>query len=222
MRRIGHALVALLPGLGCAPRPSGSEPVARFGHVTAVIGSRPFVGRFGPDSVIAVYSPTGGQLQIAGAADGHWPAVRLVLRCAHRPVAGAYAVGTFQSPVHATVALGPAPWYRRLTRALRGIPAHHHEQDRFFVSDSGLPGRLELEILDWDAAVVRGRFAVTLRSLSRELETITTHGRFAGRLHVAPTALEPGSQRWGSGFDLNCSAAHRPLTGGAGSGAPAS
>jgi hypothetical protein len=183
----------------CTTPVTENEGNVSFGQLAAKLNGESFVGSFGPDSTIALYSPNVGQIQIEGdkRVSGQRPlVVRLQMRCTEFPKTGGYPIGSLFSPVAAEAFLNPSTWDRiwPLRRRYR----------RSFISDSMPPGRLELESIDTVAGVIKGRFAVQLRSFNRApAETLNVRGAFFGRLRVQ-RMLGERVPRWAPEFDRDC------------------
>jgi hypothetical protein len=66
------------------------------------------------------------------------------------------------------------------------------------------PGKLELDTIDTVGGVIRGRFAVALRSYNRvPAETLNVRGAFFGRLSVERRFHDP-PVLWAPMFDRDC------------------
>ena len=187
------------------------EPAPQFGRVTALLGTTPVVGAWGRDSVVAVYAPDAGTLQIDGArlSGRRLPTVRLMMSCAAPPAPGVYPVRGLGTSIHAEAYLDRggrgawwAPWSRR--------PA-----DRAFLSDSTPPGVLELDTLDLAGGRVYGRFRMVVRSFNRvPAESLAATGTFWGRVRTVDfSRWRTHPLRWAPDMDRNCAAIRRPLPG---------
>lgn len=190
------AVIALL---ACTRSRTEKETPFEFGKLRANLNGSEFVGAFSRDSIIAIYNPNAGQIQIEGdkQVGGRRPLVRVQMRCATFPKAGIYPIrGGLLSPVYVEAFLEPTWWERAWPL--------HGRRIRSFLSDSMPPGKLELDTIDTVGGVIRGRFAVALRSFNRvPAETLNVRGAFFGRLNVehrfgAPPVL------WAPMFDRDC------------------
>jgi len=190
--------VACVTLAACTTPATEREPSFEFGKLRANLNGSDFAGTFGTDSVIAVYDANAGQLQIEGDKNvgGQRPLVRLLMRCTGFPKAGSYPIKGMRSPVHAESYLEP-------TALERAWPLHRRV-DHAFLSDSLPWGKLELDTIDTVGAVIKGRFAVSLRSFNRSpAETLIVHGTFFGRLRTNRIPGEPPI-RWTPLFDRDC------------------
>jgi hypothetical protein len=183
----------------CTTPVTGNENTVAFGQLAAKLNGESFVGSFGPDSTIALYNPIVGQIQIEGdkRVSGQRPlVVRLQMRCTDLPKLGSYPIGNPFSPVAAEAFLNPSIWDR--------VWPLHRREIRSFISDSMPPGRLELESIDTTAGVIKGRFAVKLRSFNRApAETLDVRGAFFGGLRVT-RRLGERVPRWAPEFNRDC------------------
>lgn len=190
--------VAVVAIYACTTPPTEREIPFEFGKLRADLNGSDFVGAFGRDSIIAVYLPSGGTIQIEGDKQvrGRRPLVRVQMRCATFPKAGIYPIRGLLSPVYVESFLEPNAWER-------AWPLHGH-RIRSFLSDSMPPGRLELDTIDTVAGLIRGRFDVALRSFDRvPAETLTVRGAFFGRLSVKRRFGEP-QLHWAPELDRDC------------------
>ena len=190
---------AVIAFLSCTRPLTERETPFEFGKLRANLNGSDFVGAFGRDSIIAIYNPNGGQIQIEGDKQigGRRPLVRVLMRCATFPKAGIYPVkGGLRSPVYVEAVLDPTGWERAWPLHGRGM--------HFFLSDSMPPGKLELDTIDTVGGVIRGRFTVALRSFNRvPAETLNVRGAFFGRLSVEHRFDEP-PVLWAPMLDRDC------------------
>ncbi len=194
------ALTAAVIGLVACTKPVTEKQIPfEFGKVRANLNGSDFVGAFGRDSIIAIYSPNAGQIQIEGDKQvrGWRPLVRVLMRCTTFPKAGIYPLkGGLRSPVYVEAVLEPTGWDRAWPLHGRGI--------RFFLSDSMPPGKLELDTIDTVGGVIRGRFTVALRSFNRvPAETLNVRAAFFGRLSVEHR-FSDHPVLWAPMFDRDC------------------
>jgi hypothetical protein len=190
---------AVIAILACTrPMPERETPF-EFGKLRANLNGSEFIGAFGRDSIIAVYTPNAGQIQIEGDKQvrGRKPLVRVLMRCTTFPKAGIYPIkGGLLSPVYVEAFLEPTGWERAWPL--------HGRRIRAFLSDSMPPGKLELDTIDTVGGVMRGRFAVALRSSNRvPAETLNVRGAFFGRLSVERRFHDP-PVLWAPMFDRDC------------------
>jgi len=189
------AMVALY---SCTTPVTERETPFEFGKLRANLNGSEFVGAFGRDSIIAIYTPGEGGLQIEGDRQvrGRRPLVRVQMRCATLPKAGIYPIKGLLSPVYVESVLEATAWERAWPL--------HGRRIRSFLSDSMPPGKLELDTIDTVAGVIRGRFTVALRSFNRApAETLDIRGVFFGRLSVDHRFNMP-QVRWAPEFDRDC------------------
>ena len=190
--------VIALAAWGCASPAAETEPRFEFGKVRAKLNGSDFVGVFGPDSVIAIWDTIPDQMQIEGDKPirGRKPLVRVLMRCSALPKPGIYAIKNPFSPVSVEAFLQPTAW--QLIWPLRG------GRSRAFLSDSMPTGTLTLESVDPVNGIIKGRFAVSLRSFNRSpAETLDVRGTFFGRLQIEPRFPRP-SMRWSPLFERDC------------------
>jgi hypothetical protein len=193
------AFIAAVVVLVACTRPSTEkEPPFEFGKLRARLNGSDFVGGFTRDSIIAIYSPGQGQVEIIGEKQvrGRKPSVRVFMRCAIFPKAGTYPIGGMRTPVYMEAFLEPSAWERAWPLQRREIHS--------FLSDSMPSGSLELDTIDTVGGVIKGRFAAALRSVNRlPAETLKVHGAFFGRIHMERRFGDRGLG--GSPlFDLDC------------------
>ena len=190
---------AVIAILACTRPMTEREIPFEFGKLRANLNSSEFIGAFGRDSIIAVYTPNAGQIQIEGDKQvrGRRPLVRVLLRCTTFPKPGIYPIkGGLLSPVYAEAVLEPTGWER--------VWPLHGGRIRFFLSDSMPSGKLELDAIDTVGGVIKGRFAVALRSSNQvPAETLNVRGAFFGRLSVEHRFDEP-PVLWAPMFDRDC------------------
>jgi len=193
------AFIAAVVVLVACTRPSTErEPLFEFGKLRASLNGSDFVGGFTRDSIIAIYSPSQGQVEIIGEKQvrGRKPSVRVFMRCAIFPKAGTYPIRGMRTPVFVEAFLEPSAWER-------AWPLHRREIHSF-LSDSMPPGRLELDTIDTVSGVIKGRFAAALRSANRvPAETLNVQGAFFGRIHMERRFGDRGVG-WSPLFDLDC------------------
>jgi hypothetical protein len=164
----------------------------------AKLNGSEFAGVFGPDSILAMWDTSAGQLQIQGdQRGGRRPnLVRVTMRCIALPKPGNYAIRNLFSPVSAEAFVQPTSWQR--IWPLRG------ERYRAFLSDSMPPGSLMLDTIDSANGVIKGRFTVSLRSMNRTpAETLHVRGTFFGRLDLQQHFPRPKGKR-APGFHTDC------------------
>jgi hypothetical protein len=180
----------------CASSAAQTEMQFEFGKLRAEVNGRAFTGVFGPNSIIAVWDTTVGQMQIQGdkrVRGRGTELVRVTMRCGAVPKRGNYAIRNPFSPVSSEAFIAPTGWQR--IWPLRG------SSNRPFLSDSMPPGTLVLERVD---SVIQGRFDVTLRSFNRTpAETLHVRGTFFGRLDVQPRYPRPRAH-WAPEFHTDC------------------
>jgi hypothetical protein len=183
---------------GCTTPLTEREIPFEFGKLRADVNGSDFVGAFGRDSIIAVYLPSGGTIQIEGDKQvrGRRPLVRVQMRCAIFPKAGTYPIKGLLSPVYVESFQEPTAWER-------AWPIHGG-RIRSFLSDSMPPGKLQLDTIDTVAGVIKGRVDVALRSFNRvPAETLTVRGAFFGRLGVERRFGEAAGP-WARELDRDC------------------
>ena len=189
------AVIALV---ACTKPVTEKQIPFEFGKVRATLNGSELVGAFSSDSIIAIYSPNAGQIQIADDKQvrGRKPSVRVYMRCASFPKPGTYPIRGLRSPVFVEAFLVPTWWERAWPLHGRVI--------RSFLSDSMPPGKLELDTIDTLGGVIRGRFAAALRSFNRvPAETLNVRGAFFGRLSVEHRFDEP-PVLWAPMLDRDC------------------
>jgi hypothetical protein len=182
----------------CAGASAAAQTQAQFefGKLTGQVNGKTFTGDFGPNSIIAVWDTSVGQLQIEGdrrERGRRTELVRVNMRCAAMPKPGTYAVRSPFTPVSSDAYIAPTGWGR--VWPLRGTA------NRPFLSDSMPPGTLVLERVD---SIIKGRFEVSLRTVNRTpADTLHVRATFFGRLAVHPDYPRP-RERWGALFQTDC------------------
>jgi hypothetical protein len=180
----------------CASAAAQTEPQFEFGKLRAAVNGSTFTGDFGPNSIIAVWDTSVGQIQIEGdrrERGRRTEVVRVTMRCGAIPKPGIYAIRNPFSPVSSDAFIAPTGWGR--IWPLRGTG------NRAFLSDSMPPGTIVLERID---SIIKGRFDVSLRSFNRApAETLHVRATFFGRLAIHPYSPRPRGH-WGPRFQTDC------------------
>ena len=193
--RLLLCVVCVTAVYACAAPSTQPETQFEFGRLRAEMNSRSFAGVFGPDSIIAIWDTSSGQMQIEGdkRVRGRFPdVVRVTMRCSGVPKPGNYAIRNPFTPVSADAFIAPTGWQR--IWPLRGV------RNRAFLSDSMPAGNLILERVD---SLIKGRFEVSLRSFNRTpAETLHVRGTFFGRLSIH-NAPRPHAH-WAPTFQTDC------------------
>lgn len=185
-------------GLLCAWTSTTAQTQAQpeFGKLRAEVNGKTFIGQFGPNSIIAVWDTSVGQMQIQGdrRAPGHrTESLRVTMRCGGIPKPGTYAIRNAFSPVSSDAFIEPSGWAR--VWPLRGT------RTRAFVSDSMPPGMLVLERVD---SIIKGHFEVSLRTFNRTpADTLHVRATFFGRLAIHPQFPRP-REHWAPMFKTDC------------------
>jgi len=195
LRRSNKWVAAAVIATACA---SGEEPNATTterDYLSLVVNGAPYVAELGRDSVLAVYNAASGQLRIEGVVNASHggPALRLLVRCVGQPGPGVYDIRGLRSPVHAALYL-PSSSFKAAAQDLRSQIAAYR-------SFSAMPGRLELETVNWSRREVRGRFTATLRDLAAVPVTVTASGTFGARLTIVAGGTVGGRAQALSGFE---------------------
>jgi len=167
-----------------------------FGKVIGQVNGKTFTGDFGPNSIMAIWDTSTGQLQIEGdrrERGRRTELVRVNMRCRAMPKPGTYAIRNPFTPVSSEAYIAPTGWAR--VWPLRGTA------NRPFLSDSMPPGTLVLERVD---SMIKGRFEVSLKTVNRTpRDTLHVRATFFGRLAVHPDYPRP-RVHWAPLFHTDC------------------